>query len=256
MHDPDPNGGAASAAAPEAPPVMLLIAGFGDNGSLFEPLRVTPLAQAFTLVPLDLPGFGAPPLAQDTTLAALADWLAGVARRTGARVVMAHSVASIIASLAARLPDCPLDTIVSVEGNITPQDAYFSGTAANHADPAEFRAAFLARLDTMAQGSPVIARYRAAVATADPVALWQLGRDAAAFSARHLPGDVLRQTRRVCYIFNPPNCPQATLDWLAREPVAQCRLPDAASHWPSVDQPHALSEATLRMLREIGAPGT
>lgn len=233
-------------------PAMLMIAGFGDNASLFDPLSDTELARDYHLVGLNLPGFGAPPLAQETTLDALAQVVAEAARQTGARIVLAHSVASITASLAARLPDCPLDTIVSLEGNITAEDAYFSGTAVNYGDPLAFRAAFLARLDGMAATSAVVARYRDNVALADPVALWQLGRDAGAFSARQVPGEVLREVRRVCYLFNPPNCPQATLDWLARTPIAQCLLPDT-SHWPSIDQPRLLAAETLRMLREIGA---
>ena len=54
-------------------PVILLIAGFGDNASMFDNLNGTPLAARYRLEPLNLPGFGAPPLATETTLDALAD---------------------------------------------------------------------------------------------------------------------------------------------------------------------------------------
>lgn len=250
MHDHDPQAvSAPGAPGDETRPAMLLIAGFGDNASLFDALFGTALDHEFRLIPLNLPGFGAPRLEQDTTLEALADTVAEAARKTGARVIMAHSVASIIASLAARLPDCPLDTIVSLEGNITAEDAYFSGTAVNYDDPLAFRAAFLARLDGMAATSSVVARYRDNVAKADPLALWHLGRDAGDFSAKQVPGDVLRETRQVCYLFNPPNCPQPTLDWLARTPMVQSLLPDT-SHWPSVDQPALLASETLRILHD------
>ena len=120
-------------------PTILFIAGFGDNASMFTGLRGTALEDAYRLLPLDLPGFGAPALRTQTTLQSLADFVAGKAKETGAEIIVAHSVASIIASLAAREPDCPITTILSLEGNITAEDAYFSGSAADYDDPNSFR---------------------------------------------------------------------------------------------------------------------
>lgn len=229
---------------------ILMIAGFGDNASLFEGLAETGLARRYRLIPHDMPGFGAPALAGETTLAGLADNLADAARNTGARIVLAHSVASIVASLAAAQA-CPLDTILSVEGNITADDAYFSGTAAEFDDPESFRDAFLARLGERARGSAVVARYRDNVAKADPRALWQLGRDARRFSEARHPGDVLIASARVSYLYDPPNCPQATLDWIDTHPIDKRRLP-GASHWPSVDAPELLSRQCLAALDALG----
>jgi len=243
MPDRDPAG----PGGPPARPAILMIAGFGDNASMFDGLAGTDLAGDYTLIPVDLPGFGAPPLPGETTLDALASALAGAARRAGAGIVLAHSVASIVAALAARRADCPLHTILSLEGNLTADDAYFSGTAADHADPATFRAAFLARLDEMAAGSPVHARYRDNVATADPVALWQLGRDARRYSETCVPGDELLRAGRVVYLYDPPNCPQSTLDWLETSGMPRRRLP-GASHWPSVDRPAQLAAEIRRAL--------
>lgn len=228
-------------------PVMLMIAGFGDDSSMFAPLLETDLAQHFRLVPLDLPGFGAPRLPQRTTLEALAGFVAAAAREHGARSIVAHSVASIIASLAAGQADCPLRTIMSLEGNITAQDAYFSGTAADHDSPEAFRTAFLGRLDEMAAEAPVVRRYRDVVSRADPTALWELGCDARAFSNTHVPGEALRASAEVCYLYNPDNCPRATLDWLARNPMRHAVLMNA-THWASVDAPNLLSQKMLAAL--------
>lgn len=68
----------------EMKPVMLLIAGFGDNASMFDGLRDTALADRFDLRPLDLPGFGAPPPAAGATLSTLADFVARRATETRA----------------------------------------------------------------------------------------------------------------------------------------------------------------------------
>lgn len=144
-------------------PTMPLIAGFGDDASMFAPLMDTDLAERLTLVQLNLPGYGAPPLDGRTTLDRLVDVVAGAARAHGAELIAAHSVASIVVSLAARREDCPLRLIISLEGIISPQDAYFSGTAGDYDGSAAFRAAFLARLREMAYEASIIGRYREVV---------------------------------------------------------------------------------------------
>lgn len=223
---------------------MLMVAGFGDDASMFAPVLNTELAEKFHLLPLNLPGFGAPPLPAPTTLEQLADVVANAAREYDAELIMAHSVASITASLAARRNDCPIRTIVSLEGNITAEDAYFSGAAADYDGPEAFRVAFLARLDVMAVKSPIIRRYRNVVSHADPRTLWELGCDARAFSNSKRPGEVLRAAAEVLYLYNPDNCPQETLDWLSHNPIRRAVLTNA-SHWASVDQPHLLSDRIL-----------
>lgn len=225
---------------------ILMIAGFGDNASMFDGLSTTELARKYALIPYNTPGFGAPPLDHETTLDALAEALAAEARRTGAKIVLAHSVASITASIALS-KDSPLETILSVEGNITADDAYFSGTAANYEDPTEFRTAFLTRLAEKAESSAIFARYHDNVAKADPTALWQLGRDARRFSETHHPGDVLVASGKVSYLYDDPNCPDSTLDWLQSNDIDKRQL-TGASHWPSVDAPDLLSTECLKAL--------
>ena len=221
-------------------PVMLMIAGFGDNASMFDGLVKSELAETFDVLPLDLPGFGGVAAAKETTLSSLADFVASKAIETGAEVIVAHSVASIIASLAAQRADCPLIRILSLEGNLTAEDAYFSGTAADYDSPADFRAAFLARLDQMAETAPEIARYRKQAAQADVRALWELGCDARRFSDLHSPGEVLLDAASAVYLYNPNNCPDSTLEWLDRHDLPKVVL-ENATHWKSVDQPDLLA---------------
>ena len=228
---------------------MLLLAGFGDNASMFDALPDTELAERFEVMPLDLPGFGRA-AAGETSLSSLAGFVAEKAVETGAEIVVAHSVASIVASLAARRPGCPLKTILSLEGNLTADDAYFSGTAADYDSPAAFRAAFLARLDRMAETSPEIARYRREVAQADPRALWELGRDARRFSERYHPGEILRDAAAAVYLYNPDNCPETTLAWLRDHDLPRLLL-DNATHWKSVSQPRELARKIGQALESL-----
>lgn len=229
-------------------PVILFIAGFGDNASMFEGLADTHLAHSYRLLPINLPGFGAPPLAETTTLEALAQTVSDAAVKNGAEIIVAHSVASIIASLAASRPDSPLTTILSLEGNITAEDAYFSGTAADYDNPAAFCAAFIERLDEMAKTARTIRRYRDQVLKADRLALWQLGIDARRFSDEHVPGAVLQEAAKVTYLYNPDNCPSSTLRWLEENKMDRIVL-ENATHWTSVDQPELLADKIAEALR-------
>lgn len=242
--NPDRETGAAPS---HSRPTILLIAGFGDDSSMFAGLRNTERADSYALVPLDLPGFGVPRLTGDTTLQSLAEFVANKAVEKRAEIIVAHSVASIIASLAASTPACPLKTIISLEGNITADDAYFSGTAADYDSAEAFHSAFLSRLDKMAASAPIIARYRSKVAQADPVALWQLGCDAHRFSREQVPGEVLSEAADAIYFYNPENCPRSTLEWLDDNPMKRVILQDA-THWKSVDQPALLAQKILGVL--------
>ena len=229
-------------------PAILFVAGFGDGAAMFERLADTPLAERFRLVPMDLPGFaGTPPLENGTSLETLATVVHEAALEEDAHIVVAHSVASIIASLAARRDGSPIDTVISLEGNLTAEDAYFSGTAADYPNADEFKAAFLARLSEMALSAPIIARYRDMVVKTDPQALWELGCNARRFSERFTPGDVLSEVENVCYLYNPDNCPETTLDWLKENAMKRIVM-ENATHWKSVDQPEMLSEKILEAL--------
>lgn len=235
--------------APEPKPKLLFLPGFGDDASVYDGLRQTRLAEVVDLQLLNLPGFGAPRLAGATTLAALGFFVAGQARTLGVEYVVAHSLASIIASLAVGFPGSPLKAIVSLEGNLTAADAWFSGRAADHPNPAAFRTALLARLDASLESRPDLVRYRDCVARADPQALWELGCDARAFSDKVAPGDLLRSVGHVHYLYNPDNLPTESLEWLDANPIPRT-VAAGASHSIAVDQPEVLSDFLLNLFGE------
>ena len=231
-----------------AKPRLLMIAGFGDNASMFAPLSKTELADHFELIGLNLPGFGAPALEGKTDLETLADWVADQANPLGAQIILAHSVASIIASFAVQRDRGTLNTVLSLEGNLTAEDAYFSGTAADYPDANTFRADFLNRLDQMAAQDPILQRYRTQVMEADAHAMWTLGRDARLFSNRIDPGLVLMAAPRAHYFYNPENCPDTSLAWLKDHELPRSLLP-GASHWASLDAPETLNTAIIQALQ-------
>ena len=218
------------------PPPIVCLAGFGDDARMYAPLVEAARGSTVRPLPIDLPGFGAPALGV-TSLDGLADHVALACERTGARTIVAHSVASIVATLAAERSAGRVRAIVSLEGNLTAADAYFSGTAADHPAPDVFRQMFLARLDALATDDPVVAGYRSRVVGADPRALWELGREARAFSEREHPGERLAGAAdTVVYVHESANCAEALMAWRRRSALIPVHLVGVA-HWPTVDRP-------------------
>ena len=228
---------------------IVLVAGFGDHGGMFEALGETVLGDHYAILGVDLPGTGlSSPREERLTLRVAADLVADVVREEEAAIVAGHSVGSIVASLAAQVPGSSIRTVLSIEGNLTSADAYFSGSAAKYESAAVFHAAFGARLDEMTADSPTIRRYREQVAAADPRSIWELGCDVAEWSRTEQPGDVLvRSAERVRYLFNPDNTPAESLDWLHDNELVSIRL-DGASHWMAVDQPDLMAEKLLEAI--------
>ncbi|MCB9461487.1 MAG: alpha/beta fold hydrolase [Anaerolineaceae bacterium] len=230
-------------------PKIILLAGFGDNAHMFDRLFDTELPSHFQLLPINLPGFGTPALSGITTLQHLAEHVGSIALQEEAHIIVAHSVASIIASLVAKQHPNQIDQVISLEGNLTADDAYFSGMAADYDTPADFRAAFLQQLDAMAERNKDVVRYRDAVAQADPDALWQLGCDARRFSDENVPGELLLAAKDVLYVYNPDNCPASSLSWLQTHPMPVILVP-GASHAIPVDQPDVLAKIIIDHVRE------
>lgn len=205
---------------------------------MFNYLLSTSESERLCFVPLDLPGFGSNAL-ESTSLEGLAEFVLKKCRELGAKTLLAHSVASIIASLAAERSDGDIRKIVSLEGNLTAEDAYFSGTAANFDNAAEFRNSFLERLSANERDA-TISGYQRRVKQADPEALWELGCDARRFSTDCSPGDLLARSAHILYLHNPENCPSASLRWLSSSSMRNIVL-EGASHWPTIDQPEKVA---------------
>lgn len=230
-------------------PAVLCLAGLGDDSTMFEPLLDTRLASTHRLVLVDLPGFGDEPPFVGTfaTISRLSQFVNRVAESEGTEIVLAHSIASVIASTAAASGNSVIATIISVEGNLTAADAYYTRLAADHEHPESFREALLSRLDETAETDPLIARYRSRVARADTHALWILANEAVAFCENIVPGEALMKAAEVHYLYNPANCAGSSLDWLEESGIPAVQLA-GASHWPTIDAPGLVAAAVQRIL--------
>lgn len=240
------NGLFARLAGPSDGPILLFVHAFADSSLAFTPLFETSLARRFRIVAVDLPGFGGTPRRNGIeTLADHACVIAGVARSFGAMRpfgLVAHSVASMIAVDVARKMERSFAGLFSIEGNLTSADAYFSGRAADFDDPHEFKRQFLEEIWQLSQSKPVFRRYFAAAVTADPVAMWNLGRDARRLSTGDAPGRAYRAVQKSLYYWSTENTTETSRRWIEKSSLAHRQFTDA-SHWPMVDQPAATAQA-------------
>jgi pimeloyl-ACP methyl ester carboxylesterase len=142
--------------------------------------------------------------------------------------------------------------LFSIEGNLTAEDAYFSGRAADFDDAYIFKQHFLDDIWNMAQTRSILRRYFATALLADPTALWQLGRDARRMSVGDAPGQAYRDVQPSLYYWSPANMAESTARWIVKFNLDRRQFTNA-SHWPTVDQPNATARAIASFYHRIGA---
>jgi pimeloyl-ACP methyl ester carboxylesterase len=232
--------------------VLILLHGFADSGLAFTPLLETTLADRFHLVAVDLAGFGSsPPQAGIGSIADHARSIAALAGHWPGRVgLVAHSVASMIAVEAAAFLGERLMGLFSIEGNLTVEDAYFSGRAADFDEPEAFKRCFLDDIWTMAQTNLVMRRYHASAVFADPVAMWELGRDARRMSVGDSPGRAYQRIHPSQYYWSRASTVATTARWIEQAGLDQRQFSDAG-HWPMIDQPERTAGAIASFFQNL-----
>ena len=225
---------------------ILFLSGFGDNSTLFKPLHNTELAKKYELIYFNLPGFGAPRENISGDIQSLANYLHSYLHNNHINIVVAHSVASIIASFAAEKRKL---TLISVEGNLTKHDAYFSGKAAGFVNPDDFFKSFVEDLGNIKKQDPILERYLQQVLTANKQSLWELGCDAHRVSNMNCPGEKLKMAERVLYLYNSENCHKNSIKWLKENQNENfMAMEHSLSHWPTIDNPKLISDFILDYL--------
>ncbi|NJO33512.1 MAG: alpha/beta hydrolase [Rhodospirillales bacterium] len=200
-------------------------------------------------------GFGASPPRDDVrtiaqhakVVAALADAVSS----TDPVGLVGHSVGSMIAVEAASQLAQRFGGLFSIEGNLTAEDAYFSGRAADFDDPHAFKRRLLDDLWTMAQTQPILRRFHGTMTLADPVTMWTLGCDARRLSIGDAPGQAYLSLRPSLYYWSPHSTAESTRKWIARSGMANLQFTEA-SHWPTIDQPAATRAPFSRSSSTIG----
>jgi pimeloyl-ACP methyl ester carboxylesterase len=233
---------------------ILCIHAFADCGTAFMPLLSTPLAESFRLIVIDLAGFGASPRQDNVlTISQHADAVCAVARSMGLPGpigLVGHSVGSMIAVEVASRLDGLFGGLFSIEGNLTAEDAYFSGRAAEFHDAYLFKQRFLDDLWNMAQTQQILRRYYATAVFADPVAMWELGRDARLYSCANASGDAYRRVQPSLYYWSSESTTAMTKSWIVGSGLPHREFGDA-SHWPMIDRPIEVAHAIASFFESL-----
>ena len=237
---------------------LLCLHGFADSGLMFLPLSETALPHNFELVLVDLPGFGCSP--SKPGIALIRDYaravasLASVISHRESIGLIGHSIASAIAVVASELLSPPPIGVFSIEGNLTEDDAYFTGKAADWDAAEPFKKAFLNEIWTLGATNVELRRYFGGVVMAQASAMWSLGKDAKRLSAGDSVGHAYRALKvPSLYYWSEATTPARTRQFIDAYSIPNRRYA-AASHWPTIADPQATANAILEFFLNLSKP--
>jgi pimeloyl-ACP methyl ester carboxylesterase len=229
---------------------------FADSHLCYREAYSHLLSERIRILVFDLPGHGASPPRRDglTVEKAAQLWLDLIGSLSPRRrvVLVAHSMAGIIATrVAERLHPAPA-LVISIEGNLTSADAYLSGQAAQFDDADRFYASFESKVREMAARDEAFRRYSGSVCFADPRTLWTLGRSVLDYPA---PGaDYLRLGCPTIYYWDSESTTPDSRAFLERHDV-RSRKTSGASHWPMTQAPSQFYAAVEEDVSSACEPG-
>ena len=238
---------------------LLCLHGFADSGLMFLPLTETALPDYFELVLVDLPGFGGSPSKPGVALirdyAGVVAELAPVISRAESVGLIGHSIASAIAAAASDLLAPPPIGVFSIEGNLTEDDAYFTGKAADWDEAEAFKKAFLNDIWQLGATDVELRRYFGGVIMAQASAMWSLGKDAKRVSVGDSVGHAYRALKvPSLYYWSEATTPARTRQFIDAYSIPNRRYA-AASHWPTIADPESTANAIIEFFLSAAGQG-
>lgn len=212
--------------------------GFAESHLCFRDAFRQKLSEKVRIILFDLPGTGASPARKEglTIHAGAMVWKNLIERVSTSRklILVGHSVSGIIMTETVKMLSHSPILVVSVEGNLTKADAYFSGQAGNYDSPDEFYQVFSEKVLSLVNTNEVPMSYYASLQFADPQTLWVMGRSALEFS--HPGGDFQKLTCSTIYYWSQESTTPDSQKFLANHEIAQRKL-DGLGHWPMKKSP-------------------
>jgi pimeloyl-ACP methyl ester carboxylesterase len=224
----------------------------GESSLSFREAFESPLVNCHRLLAMDLPGFGVSPRQLGgLTIDSAADLLHSIIieiSKNASLVFVAHSMGSLIASRLCQCMDARVRLFISVEGNLTQDDTFFSAKALQFDSPAAFYAALIESVMALTIRGDAFQRYYASLRFADPLSIWTLARSGAEATGQTAAG--LEFQALSCpklYYWGDQSTPCATQEFirLKKLPIRCFR---GAGHWPMVEVPDIFYAAVLRDL--------
>ena len=197
------------------------------------------------MIAVDLWGFGSSPARADVrTFADFSNALEKLVLkvRSGKPVgLVGHSIAGSMATdIAHRLGE-RVSGVFSIEGNLTADDAMFTGKASNFDNPLAFKQSFLDEIWNLGEDDQALRHYYAGVRMSDPETMWYLGRDTGRVSVDDKLGEAFRAlSQPSLYYWSKQSTPKKTQDWIAQSGIPN-EVYGSAGHWPMIDQPSVMA---------------
>jgi len=232
---------------PDNAPPLLFIHAFGDTGHCYDRVFCSRLLAHYRLIAVDLWGFGASPKRSDVRTVAeysrALEMLISKACPNQPVGLIGHSIAgSMAVEIATRLGN-RVCGVFSIEGNLTADDAMFTGKASDFDDPDTFKMSFLDDVWKMSQSSEALRHYYAGARMADSETMWHLGRDAKRISEENRLGEAFRGLQQPSnYYWSTVSTPQKTRQWIEQSGIPN-EIYTGAGHWPMVEQPEATAQS-------------
>ncbi|MGY9016254.1 MAG: alpha/beta fold hydrolase [Rhodospirillales bacterium] len=221
--------------------------GFSDCGAAFTRIFETSLCRDAYLLAPDLPGFGTSPQGDHGGMIAdhVATLLSLIELETPNSKIglVGHSLGSVIAAEAASILGQRCMGVFSIEGNITSDDAYFSGRAVDFENAEDFKEWFTTTMQERGADSEIFCLYHSRLLQADDEAMWRIGFDAKTYSKDDQPGHVLLSLDcPVHYFWCAENTPDSTQKFLSDYDIPNSQVM-GTSHWPMLDAPNQVAES-------------
>ncbi len=228
--------------------------GFADSGTAFSALHHTVFANSTRIITPDLPGFGSSPVNNHscTIKAYVATLLELINELTPDEKIgfIGHSVGSIIAVEAALNLGDRCIGVFSIEGNLTEEDAYFSGQAVNFIKPQEFKNLFTDKIWAKGKNNDIFRTYFSGLKQADPTAMWHFGKDVKRYSQDDQPGrKVMELGCPFLYFWCLDNTPIASQKFLDSNKINNVQI-TGTSHWPMIDAPELTAKHLLKFFEK------
>lgn len=249
------NGTLLRRAGPEDAPLLMFFPAFGDSGLCYSDVFSTDLSASYHLIAVDLWGFGASPARTDVrTLEEFSSELENLVLKfwSGQPIgLIGHSISGPMATNVAHRLGNRVSGVFSIEGNLTPDDAMFTGKANNFDDPISFKNSFLDEIWNLGQQTEAFRHYYAGARMGDPETMWYLGRDAGRASLGNKLGESFRNlSQPSLYYWSKQSTPKMTQQWIKQSGI-QNEIYCSAGHWPMVEQPIATAQRIGRFFDDL-----
>ncbi|MBI4196310.1 MAG: alpha/beta hydrolase, partial [Deltaproteobacteria bacterium] len=224
----------------------------GESGLSFREAFDSPLAKNFRLFAPDFPGFGVSPFQSRRGS------LRGSTRLLGELIdqfskgrpilLVAHSLGGIVGTWTVQERPKQVRAYISIEGNLTRSDTFFSGLAAKAKSAGKFYHFFKGQILAKARGHEELERYFASLRFADPRALIAWGRSGVEATGLDRSGEEFAGlTCRKIYFWGEESMAHRSREFL-RDKDIDHRCFKKCGHWPMIEKPKECYEAISEWL--------